>query len=51
VVGAVEAGVGGFALGWILGRSINWLVGRHEIGIRRRLEYASILDPFGAADR
>jgi hypothetical protein len=51
VVGAVEAGAGGFALGWILGRSINWLVGWHEIGIRRRLEYASILDPFGVADR
>ena len=46
----LEAGAGGFALGFVLGRSINWLVDRHEIGIRRRLEYASALDPFGAVD-
>jgi protoporphyrinogen oxidase len=50
-VGAVEAGAGGFAIGWLLGCSINWLVDRHEIGIRRRLEYASALDPFGPVDR
>ena len=43
--------LGGFALGFVLGRSINWLVDRHEIGIRRRLEYASAIDPFGAVDR
>ena len=50
-IGAAEAGVAGFALGFLLGRSINWLVDRHEVGIRRRLEYASAVDPFGAGDQ
>ena len=50
-MGTAEAGVGGFALGFLLGRSINWLVDRHEMGIRRRLEYASAVDPFGAMDQ
>jgi hypothetical protein len=49
-VGAVEAGAGGFGLGFALGHAINWLVDRHEIGIRRRLEYAAAADPFGVAD-
>ncbi len=49
-VGTAEAGAGGFALGFVLGRSINWMVDRHETGIRRRLEYASAIDPFGAVD-
>jgi hypothetical protein len=50
-VGAIEAGAGGFALGFLLGHSINWLVDRHEIAIRRRLEYAAAADPFGAMDQ
>ena len=50
-MGTAEAGVGGFALGFLLGRSINWLVDRHEMGIRRGLEYASAVDPFGAVDQ
>jgi protoporphyrinogen oxidase len=50
LTGAIEAGVAGFGLGFVLGKSINWLVERHELGIRRRLEYASALDPFGAVD-
>jgi protoporphyrinogen oxidase len=50
-VGAIEAGAGGFGLGFLLGRAINWLVDRHEIGIRRRLEYAAAADPFGAVDQ
>ena len=50
VTGAIEAGIVGFGLGFVLGKSINWLVERHEIGIRRRLEYISALDPFGAVD-
>jgi protoporphyrinogen oxidase len=51
LVGAAEAGIGGFGLGWLLGHSINWLVDRHEIAIRRRLELAGALDPFGVVDR
>jgi protoporphyrinogen oxidase len=50
-IGTAEAGAAGFALGFVLGRSINWLVDRHEVGIRRRLEYASAIDPFGAVDQ
>jgi hypothetical protein len=50
-MGAAEAGVAGFALGFLLGRSINWLVDRHEVGIRRRLEYATAADPFAAVDQ
>jgi protoporphyrinogen oxidase len=50
VTGAIEAGIGGFVLGFGLGKSVNWLVERHELGIRRRLEYVSALDPFGAVD-
>ena len=51
LVGMVEAGLGGYGLGYLLGRSINALVHRHEIGIRRRLELAGTLDPLGIADR
>ena len=43
--------MGGFGLGLLLGRSINRLVERHETGIRRRLEFASAFDPFGAVDQ
>jgi protoporphyrinogen oxidase len=50
-LGAVEAALYGFALGWVLARAINWLVDRHETAIRRRLELIGALDPFGAADR
>ena len=49
-IGTLEAGAGGFVLGFLLGHSINWLVDRHEIAIRRRLEYAAVADPFGAVD-
>jgi protoporphyrinogen oxidase len=50
LVGSVEAGLGGFGLGYLLGRAINALVHRHEVGIRRRLELASTLDPLGVAE-
>jgi protoporphyrinogen oxidase len=50
-VGAIEAGAGGFGVGVMLGGAINWLVDRHEIGIRRRLEYLTAADPFGSLDQ
>ena len=50
VVGILEAGLGGFAIGYLLARGINWLVHRHETAIRRRLELAHTLDPLAAAD-
>ena len=51
MIGAIEAGAGGFALGFVLG-SLDQRAGRrHEIGIRRRLEYDSALDPLAPGGR
>jgi hypothetical protein len=50
-VGTVEAGAGGFVVGFLLASAINWLVDRHEIGIRRRLESFAAADPFGSVDQ
>ena len=46
VTGAAEAGLGGFALGWVLAGAINLVVGWHEAGLRRRLESTGAMDLF-----
>ena len=47
LVGAVEAGVGGFALGWITARLINLLVSSYERGLERRLAALTTLEAMG----
>jgi protoporphyrinogen oxidase len=50
-LGMVEAGLGGFVLGWALALGINLLVDRHEERIRHRLDYDTALEPLGGAER
>ena len=45
VVGAVEAGIGGFGLGWLIARAINLLVRGYETSVRRKLQLSEIFDP------
>ena len=45
VIGLVEAGLGGFGMGYVLARAINLVVGWQESMIRRRIELAETLDP------
>ena len=45
LVGTLEAALGGFALGWIIARAINLLVGAYETSLRRRLQLSDTLDP------
>ena len=45
LLGLVEAGAGGFAIGYVVARAINLLVAWHELKIRRRLELTRTLDP------
>jgi hypothetical protein len=43
-VGLVEGALGGFALGYLLARSINLLVGLFEVSVRSQLQLGA-LDP------
>jgi len=49
-LGLVEAGAGGFALGWILARSINAMIGWQETILRRELQAAGTLDPLAVGE-
>ena len=46
VIGAAEAGIGGFGLGWVLAKAINVQVGWHEASLRRRLEATGAMELF-----
>jgi len=48
LLGAAEAGLAGFALGWLTARWINRLIALQEIGLRRRLQLQNTLDPLEA---
>ena len=45
LLGAVEAGLIGFGVGFAMARSINVLLGFYETSIRRQLELTEVLDP------
>ena len=45
LLGAFEAGVLGFALGWVMAKSMNTLVSWYETGLRRRLQLVEVMDP------
>lgn len=51
LIGSVEAGVGGFALGYLIARQINLLVGFTRDSLTRRLEAAAAFDPLEAVAR
>jgi len=51
VVGAIEAALGGFALGYLMARAINLLVGWHEGMIRREIELSEAFDPLTGSNR
>jgi protoporphyrinogen oxidase len=51
LVGAVEAGLGGFGLGWITARLINLLVSGFEMGLERRLAAMTTLEAMTGGQR
>ncbi len=51
VIGLVEAGLGGFGMGYLLARAINVLTGWHESMIRRHIQLGETLDPLAGIDR
>jgi hypothetical protein len=49
-IGLVGAGIGGFAFGWLLARTINALIGWEELLLRRQI-VARTIDPLEAMPR
>ena len=44
IVGAVEAGTGGFLFGYLLAKIINWIVEGYELILRSKLEMMRTMD-------
>jgi protoporphyrinogen oxidase len=50
LVGALEAGVIGYGVGYLMARLINLLLEFHESSIRRQLQLTEVLDPSSPAE-
>ena len=49
-VGAAEAGLGGFATGFVIAKLVNLLLGSYETSIRRQLQLTEVLNPSHPSD-
>jgi hypothetical protein len=49
-IGLIGAGIGGFAFGWLIARTINALIGWEELLLRRQI-VARTIDPLEAMPR
>jgi protoporphyrinogen oxidase len=45
ILGTLEAATGGFAVGFVIAKLTNFLIGAYEASIRRKLEFMGTLDP------
>ena len=45
LLGMLEAGLGGFAFGWLLARTINGVVGWHEAVFLNNVEMSRLMEP------
>ena len=50
MLGLFEASLVGFAVGYLMARSINLLVSAYETAVRRKLEMLKVMDPLHGSE-